>query len=543
MVRMAVRGLFARKLRSALTGFAVVIGVAFVAGTFIFTDTINESFKDLFERVSKGVDVNVTAKEVVEGDFGGRILPLPEGTLEKVAAAPGVEAAEARFEVQVAIFDEQRERIGGNGPPSIAFSSNEERFDPLTYVDGDPAREPGEVAVDEATADREGFEVGDSILVGAREEAREYEITGITNIGDQRSIGIQTLSMPLEEVQRISQQPGAITEVVAAAEGGTSPEELKASIVSAVGDTATVRTGEEQADESAADINDSLGFIKIALLVFAGIAVLVGSFLIFNTFAVTVAQRSREFALLRTLGASRRQVLNSVVVETLLIGVVASVLGILLGLVLAPGLRSLLASFGIDLPSTGTVIAPRTVIVGLVVGMVTTLVSGLVPARRATHVEPVEAMRDADIPSARRVSRRRVIVAVAILGLGLAVLLGGLFGDAGGSGGAALLGLGVVVMMFGVAVLAPVLVRPLARFIGAPLVRASKMTGRLARENTERQPQRTAITPPALMIGLALVVCATTRRSHPTRGRTTTTSRSATRSGSRRRPATRSPTS
>src|ERR671914_875286 len=509
MVRMAVRGLFARKLRSALTGFAVVIGVAFVAGTFIFTDTINESFKDLFERVSKGVDVNVTAKEVVEGDFGGRILPLPEGTLEKVAAAPGVEAAEARFEVQVAIFDEQRERIGGNGPPSIAFSSNEERFDPLTYVDGGPAREPGEVAVDEATADREGFEVGDSILVGGREEAREYEITGITNIGDQRSIGIQTLSMPLEEVQRISQQPGAVTEVVAAAEGGTSPQELKASIQSALGGTAVVRTGEEQADESAQDLSEALGFIRIALLVFAGVAVLVGGFLIFNTFAVTVAQRSREFALLRTLGASRRQVLNSVLVETLLIGVFASVLGILLGLVLAPGLRSLLASFGIDLPSTGTVIAPRTVIVGLVVGMVTTLVSGLVPARRATHVEPVEAMRDADIPSARRVSRRRVIVAVAILGLGLAVLLGGLFGDAGGSGGAALLGLGVVVMMFGVAVLAPVLVRPLARFIGAPLVRTSRMSGRPARENTERQPQRTAITASALMIGLALVVFTT----------------------------------
>src|SRR5918999_1156002 len=199
MVRMAVRGLFARKLRSALTGFAVVIGVAFV--------------------------------------------------------------------------DENRERIGGNGPPSIAFSASEERFDPLTYVDGGPAREAGQVAIDEATADREGFEVGDSILVGAREEAREYEITGITNIGDQRSIGIQTLSMPLAEVQRIAQQPGAVTEVVAAADGGTSPEELKASIVSVLGDTADVRTGEEQADESAADINDSFGFIKIALLVFAGIAV------------------------------------------------------------------------------------------------------------------------------------------------------------------------------------------------------------------------------------------------------------------------------
>src|SRR5215216_99820 len=415
---MALRGLLARKLRSALTGFAVVIGVAFVAGTFIFTDTINASFTDLFERVSKGVDVNVTANQPVEGDFGGRTQPLPPGTFEKVEAVPGVAAAEPRFETEVSIFDEKRERLGGNGPPSIVFSTNEERFDPQTYVDGGRAREPGQVTLDEATADREGFDVGDKILIAGREPARSYEISGITNVGDQKSIGIQSLSMPIAEVQRLAQRPGQITEVVAAAESGTTPEQLKAAIKRALGGSAVVRTGKEQADKSASDITDSLGFLKIALLV--------GGFLIFNTFAVTVAQRSREFALLRTLGASRRQVLNSVVVETLVIGFVASVLGLLPGLLLAPGLRSLLASFGIELPSTGTVIALRTVIVGLAVGMVATLVSGLIPARRATHVQPVEAMRDAETPAARRVSRRRLGVSAAVIGLGLAALLFGL---------------------------------------------------------------------------------------------------------------------
>ncbi len=506
MVRMALRGLLARKLRTALTGFAVVIGVAFVSGTFVFTDTINESFTDLFERVSKGVDVNVTANNPVEGDFGGRIQPLPEGTLDKVEAAPGVEAAAPRFETVVSIFDEQRERLGGDGPPSIVFSANEERFDPQTYVEGGPARDAGQVTLDEATADREGFEVGDTILIGGRQPATEYEISGITNVGDQKSIGIQSLSMPLEEVQKIAQEPGAVSEVVVAAEGGTSPEQLKAAIAGALGDTAVVRTGKEQADESASDITDSLGFLKIGLLVFAGVAVLVGGFLIFNTFAVTVAQRSREFALLRTLGASRRQVLNSVIAETLVIGFLASVAGILAGLLLAPALRSLLASFGIELPSTGTVIAPRTVIVGLLVGMIATLVSGLVPARRATQVEPVEAMRDAVLPGAKRVSRKRLVVSGGVIGLGLAALLLGLFGGASGSAAASLLGLGVVVMIFGVALLAPVLVRPLARVIGAPLQRFQGMPGRLARENAERQPQRTAITASALMIGLALVV-------------------------------------
>ena len=232
----------------------------------------------------------------------------------------------------------------------------------------------------------------------------------------------------------------------------------------------------------------------------------VGSFLIFNTFAVTVAQRSREFALLRTLGASRRQVLNSVVVETLVIGFVASVIGILGGLVIAPGLRALLASVGIELPSTSTVIAPRTIIVGLAVGMIATLVSGLVPARRATQVEPVEAMREAATPGAKKVSRKRLVTSSAVIGLGLLALLLGLFGGADGSAAASLLGFGVVVMIFGVALLAPVLVRPLARVIGAPLERIQGMPGRLARENAERQPQRTAITASALMIGLALVV-------------------------------------
>jgi putative ABC transport system permease protein len=505
MLRLALRGLFARKLRSVLTGFAVVIGVAFVSGTFIFTDTINASFTDLFERVSKGVDVNVTAKQPVEGDFGGRTQPLPPGTFEKVEAAPGVDAAEPRFETVVSIFNDKRERLGGNGPPSIVFSTNEERFDPQTYVEGGPARQPGQVTLDEATADREGFKVGDKILIAGREPAHSYEISGITNVGDQKSIGIQSLSMPLREVQRLAQRPGQITEVVAAAEGGTSPEQLKASISRALNGTAEVRTGKEQADKSASDITDSLGFLTIALLVFAGVAVLVGGFLIFNTFAVTVAQRSREFALLRTIGASRRQVLNSVIVETLLIGFAASVLGILAGLALAPGLRSLLASFGIELPSTGTVIAVRTILVGLAVGMVSTLVSGLVPARRATHVQPVEAMRDAVTPGAKHVSHKRLIVSFVVMALGLASLLVGLFG-ASGSAAASLLGLGVIVMIFGVALLAPVLVRPLARAIGAPLQRFQGMPGRLARENAERQPQRTAITASALMIGLALVV-------------------------------------
>ncbi len=505
MLRMSLRGLLARKLRTVLTAFAVVIGVAFVSGTFIFTDTINASFTDLFERVSRGVDVDVTAKQVVEGDFGGRIQPLPDGTLEQVQAVDGVAAAQGNLETEVSIFDQDRERVGGNGPPTVLFSHDQERFDPYTYVEGGPAQAPGEMTMDQATADKGGWEVGDEVLVAGRAEAKPYRVVGIGKIGDQDSLGIGTLTMPLAEVQQIAQMPGKITEIVVAAEDGTTPEQLKQRIIQAVGDTAVVRTGKEQAEETAGDINESLGFLTTALLIFAGIAVFVGGFLIFNTFAVTVAQRSREFALLRTLGASRPQVLRSVIAETLVIGFVASVLGLIGGLILAPGLRGLLASFGLELPSTGTVVEARTIIVAFAVGMIATVVSGFVPARRATRVEPLEAMREAAAPGLRRVSRRRLLTSAIVIVLGLLALLLGLFGGLEGGAAAGMTGLGMVVMVLGVALLAPVLVRPLARFIGRPLERFQGMPGRLARENAERQPQRTAITASALMIGLALV--------------------------------------
>jgi putative ABC transport system permease protein len=315
--------------------------------------------------------------------------------------------------------------------------------------------------------------------------------------------------MTLPEAQRVTQHDG-YDDISVAATGGTSPEELKAGIQKALGPTFTVRTGKEQAEKQAQDLSDALGFIRTALLVFAGVALLVGGFLIFNTFAVTVAQRTREFALLRTLGASRRQILQSVVAETVVVGLVASIIGIVGGLLLAPGLRALLSSFGLDLGTTGTVLEARTVIVALLVGVIATVVSGFVPARRATRVVPVEALREAAAPTVGRLRKRRLIAAGLVEAVGLAILLLALFGDPGtASTTASLMGLGAVLMVFGVALIAPVLVRPLSSAIGRPLERIQGLTGRLARENATRQPQRTAVTASALMIGLALVVFVT----------------------------------
>jgi putative ABC transport system permease protein len=506
VIRIAFKGLLARKLRTVLTGFAVVLGVAFVAGTFIFTDTIDASFKDLFERTSKGTDVSVQSKLAVEADFAAPPT-MPADTLERVRSVDGVEEATGSVTADVNLLDRDGEPILSNGPPTLAVSAVPERFDPLTYVEGDKPQSDDEIAIDKGTADEFGFKVGDEVTVAGRAPAKAYDVAAITTLGDSENLaGSRLVLFTLPEGQRVTGHDG-YDDISVAAAGGTTPEELKAAIAGALGPEFAVRTGKEQAEKQAQDLSDALGFIRTALLVFAAVALLVGSFLIFNTFSVTVAQRTKEFALLRTLGASRGQVLRSVLAETFVIGVLASLIGIACGLALAPGLAALLSSFGIDLGATSTVLEPRTVIAGLLVGIVATVVSGFVPARRATRIEPVAAMRDSITPGVGKLRRRRIVIAFVVEAIGVALLLYGLLGDPGAaSATASVLGLGALLMIFGFALLAPTLVRPLSALIGKPLARFQGLTGTLARENTRRQPQRTAVTASALMIGVALVV-------------------------------------
>lgn len=506
MLKLALKGLLARKLRTALTGFAVVLGVAFVAGTFIFTDTIDASFKNLFERTQKGVDVSVTARVAVQEEFAAPPT-MPAEALERVQSVDGVEEAAGSVSSDGTLLDREGEPILSNGPPTIIVSTGPERFDPLTYVDGDKPDSPDELALDKGTADEYGFGAGDTVTLAGRAPAKEYTVSGVVTLGESENLaGSRLVVLTLPEAQRVTQHDG-YDEISVAAASGTTPEALKAAIAAELGRDYEVRTGKEQADKQAQDLSDALGFIRTALLVFAAVALLVGSFLIFNTFSVTVAQRTKEFAMLRVLGASRNQILGSVLAETVVIGVLASLLGIGFGLLLAPGLAAMLASFGIDLGSTGTVLEPRTIVYGLVVGIVATVVSGIVPARRATRVEPVAAMRESVTPGPGRLRKRRIVVAAVVEAAGVAALLYGLFGDPGTANATALmLGLGSVLMIFGFALLAPTLVRPLSSAIGKPLERVQGLTGRLARENATRQPQRTAVTASALMIGVALVV-------------------------------------
>jgi putative ABC transport system permease protein len=326
--------------------------------------------------------------------------------------------------------------------------------------------------------------------------------------GKDNLAGARLVVMTLPEAQRVTDHHGYDT--ISVSTGGADPNTVKAALQRELGHSINVRTGKEAAEQQAQDLSDALGFIRTALLVFAGVALLVGGFLIFNTFSVTVAQRTREFALLRVLGASQTQVLRSVLIETFVVGLAASILGVLVGVALAPALAAMLKAFGLDLGTTGLVLKGGTVVIGLLVGLIATMVSGFVPARRATRVEPVAAMRDSVTPGLGHLRRRRIVGAVGLMLAGLVALFVGLFGSVGSDSGAALLlGLGAVLMMFGVALIAPLLVRPLARALGAPLARWRGLTGVLARENAIRQPQRTAVTAAALMVGLALVVFVT----------------------------------
>ena len=308
----------------------------------------------------------------------------------------------------------------------------------------------------------------------------------------------------MPEAQLLADQPGQVDSIQVAAEPGVTPDELVTRIERVMPSTVEVKTGQQEADDEAESIQNSLSFLNILLLVFAGIAVFVGAFIIFNTFSITVAQRTKEFALLRTMGASRGQVLRSVMLEALIVGLIASILGILLGIVTAQGINALFKALGADLPQEGLVLKSRTIIVGLLVGTIVTMVASLAPARRATRVPPLAAMRDeAAVPPPP--TRRRKILSWGLLIIGALAILFALFGGAPASQALSMLGVGAIALFIAVALLSPRLVPLIAGAVGCPLERLRGVAGRLARENAMRNPSRTAVTAAALMIGLALV--------------------------------------
>ncbi|MDQ3572988.1 MAG: ABC transporter permease [Actinomycetota bacterium] len=513
MVGLAFRNLAARKFRAISTAMAAFFGVAMVSGTLLLTDSINTSFDDLFSEINADIDVTVRPRAEVKGEFG----PVPSGGLRdsvlgQVETVAGVGHAEGVVvDPTVTILGDDGERVGPpqGGPPHLAISITEsEAFSPLVVVEGTYPTDAGQVAIDEAAAEDEAFAIGDQVRIAGAAGARTYEVSGVVKFDLSSQLGSNFALLTLPAAQRLTDKVGRFDEIDVSAAEGVEPPELAARIAAAVGDRYDVRTGAETATEDAGDIKDSLSFLPTALLVFGGIAVFVGGFLIFNAFSITIAQRVREFAMLRMLGASARQVLGSVLAEALCIGLLASAFGIAGGFGFVALIKVLFEAMGFSLPIAGLELTPQVVVISTLVGVLATVGSALVPAVRATRVAPLEALRESGGSTEAETgsSRRRTVIAVILATLGTAAISVALFGSDELGSALMLLGVGLISLFIGLAMIGGRAVGPLASSLGWPIERLRGVTGRLARENAQRQPGRTATTAAALMIGVALVV-------------------------------------
>jgi putative ABC transport system permease protein len=513
MTRVALKGLLGRKLRVALTAIAIVLGVAMVSGTYILTDTIKSAFASVFTQAYKNADAVITGKSAIGKDNGnnnaGAVPSLPASLLARVERLPGVAAASGGISDSAQLVGRNGKVISRGGAPGLAFSYSPagQRFNPLTLASGNWPSAHDEVDIDASTASKEGFSVGQEVGVIARGPVQRFRIVGTVKFAGVSSLGGATMAIfTLPTAQQIFHKRGRFDSIELAGGRGTTPQQLVREIGPLLPPNAQVRTGQGQAQQATKDTSGFLNIFQSFLLAFGGIALFVGSFVIANTLSITIAQRTRELATLRTLGATRRQVLISVLVEAFVIGVLASVTGLFVGLGLARGLNALLVSFGIDLPQTGTVFETRTVVVSLLVGILVTMGAALRPALRSTRVPPIAAVREGAVLPPSRFARFGLYAAVATICGSVALMLIGLLAS-GLSTGLRLLaiGIGAAVLFLGVSMLAPKLVPPLVRVLGWPATKLGGAAGTLARANAARNPARTASTASALMIGLALV--------------------------------------
>ncbi|HXR29833.1 MAG TPA: ABC transporter permease, partial [Solirubrobacterales bacterium] len=402
MTGLALKSLWARRIRALTTILAVVIGVAFVAGTYILTDTTFAAFDEIFEDSLAKTDVVITAKEEVRQETG-EVPSFKAAVLPQVKRVEGVRVAVGQIFTAGAFFDAENEQIGAQFAPKFITSDLPESLETQTYVEGRPPGDASEVALDQSAAEEAGLGIGDTLKLASVERVVAYRIVGLTKLGAASWGGASIAGLILPEAQRITGKRGEFDQILIAAEEGVSEATLKRRVQRQVADPSLlVETAAENAERNSDQIREDIGFLRIALLVFAFVALFVGAFLIFNTFSITVAQRIKEFGMLRTLGASRRQILGSVVVEALAIGVLGGLLGLAGGYAIAVGLNELFVALGIDLPTTSLVTEDRTIVVSLAIGIGVTLLSSFVPALRATRVPPIAALLALELPQSRR---------------------------------------------------------------------------------------------------------------------------------------------
>ena len=505
MKRAVLRNLWAHKVRLILSTLAVTLGVAFVVGTNIFTDTLNKTFDDLFSETSS--DVVVEPASDVGDDFETGSVVLPADVLATVQGVDGVAAAEGAVLVNGAqVLGSDGEPLATGGAPNYGANwSDDEALSPFRLTEGRGPTGAGEFALDSQAAESGELVVGDTVSIVTPEGAIESELVGVFRFGTSGNLaGASIAAFTTEEAQSLMLSGrDAYTTIEVQIDEGLTQDEVAKSVQAAVGQDASVLTGEQAADEASADISEALTFINIFLLVFAFIALFVGVFLILNTFSMLVAQRTRELALLRALGASRSQVVVSLIAEAFVVGLLGATLGLGLGVAVAIGIQSLFGAIGLEISSGGLVLEPGTVITAYVVGIVVTVLAAWFPAWRAARIPPVAAMRD-DATLPQRSLKVRAVLGVVVFTAGVLALLAG-FTVASGGGAASLVGLGAFLVFMGVVVLSPIISRSVVGVLGTPVKSVAGTTGRLAVENAQRNRRRTAATASALMIGLALV--------------------------------------
>jgi len=508
-----IKGLMAHKLRLALTAVAVILGVAFMAGTFVLTDTINHTFDQLFVQVAKGKDTVVESRpsfsKAKPGSTDQILAPVPDRLVGLVKRVPGVALVDGVVMGYAQLVGKDGKAVSTGGAPS--FGSNwvpDRQLSQFTVHSGRGPARPDEVAIDQATFSDKNFHLGDHVTVLTALAPRQVIIVGSLNFGSANNLaGARFVQFYGPTAQEVLGRPGYWSEIDVAAKPGVSSAQVTADIASALPPQYQAVTAASFFAQTAKSIEKFVGRLGTVLQVFALIALFVGSFIIYNTFSILITQRTRELALLRALGASRRQVNRSVLTESALVGLFASLLGLGAGVLLALGMQALFRAFGAGLPTTSLQMRPRTVIVSVIVGVVVTVLASLAPARRASRVPPVAAMGDTVIAEGASL-RSRTLGAGLTTVAGLVLLVLGLVGP----GGNRLLevGVGAAIVFIGVAMLAPLVAGPLARILGAPLPALQGITGQLGRQNAVRNPRRTASTASALMIGVAMVTVVAT---------------------------------
>ncbi len=515
MLRISLKGVWAYKIRLALTALAIILGVGLISGVYVYTDTISKAFDDIFTNAFSGIDIVVGTESELsfgEGSF------LDEAEVASIEEVEGVEQVFPSIQgTGVTLIDAEGEVMGtGLGPPTFVANISPPAEGAAETggftIEGAYPQGEGEVVFDRDTIEQGGFEVGGPVTVISDRAGRlDMTLTGVAEFSGGDLGGTKWVLFDLPTAQSVLQRPGQLSGASVQVTPGTSVDEVIARIDAQLPDHATVVSGQNTAEEQAAELQSSLSAFTVFLSVFGWVALFVGAFLIYNTFRIVVGQRTRELALLRALGAGRRQVRWIMLIEASVIGLIGALLGIGFGVLIALLLQLALPLIGLDLPTAALVIQPRTVIVGLAAGLGITLVSALVPAYRASKIAVMAALREDAASPPRPGYLRRVLTGSGVLALGVAALVFGLYGDTGsGPGPLVYVGAGVAVIFMAIFVLSPLAAGPITSLLGWMFERPMGASGRLARRNAMRSPRRTAATAAAVMISITLVALAST---------------------------------